>query len=79
MRRGRRQQGTHRASGTGRRLVTSSRRRWMRGMGQLSPPLRLEDGSEIRWRGTSVISSGWRERRECDQETGPAQSWNPDC
>ena len=45
MRRGRRQRGTHRASGTGRLLVTSSRRRWMRGMGRLSPPLRSEDGS----------------------------------
>ena len=74
----RRRQGTHRVSGTGQRLVTSSKRRWMRGMGHFSPPLRSEDGNEIHWRGIYVTSSGWREWKGCGLETGHARSSSPD-
>ena len=74
----RHRRGTHRGSGHGRRLVTSSRRRWMRGMGQPSPPRHSEDGSKIRWRGICGTSKDWHKQSECDLETGHEQSWSPD-
>ena len=66
-------------SGRGRKLETSSRRCWMQGMGQPSPPRPSGDGTKMLWMAIYGRSKGWREWNECGLAMGREQSWSPDC
>ena len=71
--------GNQRWTGRGRAPVTSYRKRWRQGTGQISLPLSSGDGTKIHWVAICGRSKDWPGQSACDQATGRERFWSAGC